>query len=88
MLGICISGVAIAPVPGKIETSVVIFDSNNISDSADGSNLKTKFYVLITFCVLVYSLDTLSFSKIGATKHSFSYSILLLDDYEFSLDSS
>ena len=42
-LGIRISEVTLAPIPDKIETSVVILDSKDFSVSADGYNFLIKF---------------------------------------------
>ena len=88
-LGIRTSRIALAPVPGKKKRNIILnFDYKNISISAYVYNLPISFYVLVTFCVLIDYLVILSFSEIGATQVSFSFSILSLGDTEFLVASS
>ena len=77
-LGIHISGVTLAHVPDKRETSVGVLDTNNISCGDDGSNRLIIVDILDTLCVLVDYLVVLSISALGAKKSSFDFSILSL----------
>ena len=73
-----ISGVTLAPVTDKRETPVGISYSKNIYCGADVYNLISIVSLLVTFYVQVDYLVVLSFSALGATKSSLSFSILSL----------